>query len=33
VPVTTAIAVAMVGRRIPMVGHGAPVRRASGWDR
>jgi uncharacterized membrane protein len=33
VPITTAIAIGLVGRRIPMFGHGPTVRRAPGWDR
>jgi len=32
VPVTTAIAVAMIGRRLPFVGEGTGVRHAPGWD-
>ena len=32
VPVTTAIAVMLVGRRLPVVGEGSGVRHAPGWD-
>jgi uncharacterized membrane protein len=32
VPITTAIAVGLTGRRIPFVGEGAGVRHAPGWD-
>ena len=32
VPVTTAIAVALIGRRLPFVGEGPGVRHAPGWD-
>jgi uncharacterized membrane protein len=32
VPVTTAIAVMLVGRRLPVVGEGTGVRHAPGWD-
>ena len=32
VPLTTAIAVALTGRRLPYVGEGSGVRRAPGWD-
>jgi uncharacterized membrane protein len=33
VPITTAIAVALIGRRVPMVRDEARLRRAPGWDR
>lgn len=32
VPITTAIAVALIGRRIPFLGEGTGVRHAAGWD-
>jgi len=32
VPITTAIAVGLIGRRIPFIGEGTGVRRAPGWD-
>jgi uncharacterized membrane protein len=32
VPVTTAIAVLLMGRSLPLVGEGSGVRRAPGWD-
>jgi uncharacterized membrane protein len=32
VPLTTAFAVALAGRRLPIVGDGGLVRRAAGWD-
>lgn len=32
VPVTTLVAVALIGRRLPFVGEGTGVRRAPGWD-
>jgi uncharacterized membrane protein len=32
VPITTAIAVSLIGRRLPLVGEGAPSRRAPGRD-
>jgi uncharacterized membrane protein len=32
VPVTTAIAVSLVGRRLPLVGEGSGARHAPGWD-
>lgn len=32
VPITTAIAVGLVGRRIPFIGEGTGIRHAPGWD-
>jgi len=32
VPITTAIAVALMGRRIPFIGEGTGIRHAPGWD-
>jgi uncharacterized membrane protein len=32
VPITTAIAVGLIGRRIPFLGEGTGVRHAAGWD-
>lgn len=32
VPITTAIAVGLIGRRIPFVGEGTGIRHAPGWD-
>jgi uncharacterized membrane protein len=32
VPVTTMIAVGLIGRRLPFVGEGTGVRHAPGWD-
>ncbi|MGI8829740.1 MAG: YibE/F family protein [Candidatus Limnocylindria bacterium] len=32
VPITTAIAVGLIGRRIPFIGEGSGVRHAPGWD-
>jgi uncharacterized membrane protein len=32
VPITTAIAVGLIGRRIPFIGEGTGVRHAPGWD-
>jgi uncharacterized membrane protein len=32
VPITTAVAVALVGRRLPVFGDGSVARRAPGWD-
>ncbi len=32
VPVTTAISVALIGRRLPFVGEGTGIRHAPGWD-
>ena len=32
VPVTTAIAVGLIGRRMPFLGEGSGIRHAPGWD-
>jgi uncharacterized membrane protein len=32
VPITTAIAVGLIGRRIPFIGEGTGIRHAPGWD-
>ena len=32
VPITTAIAVGLIGRRIPFIGEGTGIRHAQGWD-
>ncbi len=32
VPITTAIAVGLIGRRIPFIGEGSGIRHAPGWD-